>query len=73
MISPQLPARRAYSSERGVEFTIDSEWNIGMLEYWNIGKMGFGILECWVNGIIVLTIKLKTDDILKITHYSIFP
>ena len=34
------------------------------LECWNIGKMGFGILECWVNGIIVLTIKLKTDNIL---------
>jgi hypothetical protein len=37
---------------------------IGKLECWNIGKMGFGILECWVNGIIVLTIKLKTDNIL---------
>jgi hypothetical protein len=23
---------------------------IGMLEYWNIGKMSFGILSCWVNG-----------------------
>jgi hypothetical protein len=22
---------------------------IGMLEKWNIGKMGFGILEYWVN------------------------
>jgi hypothetical protein len=21
-----------------------------MLERWNIGRMGFGILECWVNG-----------------------
>jgi len=20
------------------------------LECWNIGKMGFGILQCWVNG-----------------------
>jgi hypothetical protein len=23
---------------------------IGMLECWNFGKMGFGILSCWVNG-----------------------
>jgi hypothetical protein len=21
-----------------------------MLERWNIGKMGSGILECWING-----------------------
>jgi hypothetical protein len=35
-----------------------------MVEYWNIGKMGFGILEGWVNGVIVLTIKLKMDNIL---------
>jgi hypothetical protein len=35
-----------------------------MVEYWNIGKMGFGILECWVDGIIVLTIKLIMDNIL---------
>jgi hypothetical protein len=21
---------------------------IGMVEYWNIGKMGSGILACWV-------------------------
>jgi hypothetical protein len=45
LISPQLPAprparrpepygseSRAYSSERGVEFTLDSEWNNGILE-----------------------------------------
>jgi hypothetical protein len=46
---------------------------IGMLEYWNIGKMGFGILECWVNGIIVLTIKLKMDDILLNTKIDRIP
>jgi hypothetical protein len=34
-----------------------------MLEYWNIGKMGFGILACWDNGIIVWTIKLKMNNI----------
>jgi hypothetical protein len=32
---------------------------IGMLEYWNIGKMGFGILRCWVNG------KFRFDDEIK--------
>jgi len=51
---------------------------IGMLEYWNIGKMGFGILECWANGIIVLTIKQKLIiSFKKLTipsfHYSIIP
>jgi len=30
-----------------------------MVEYWNIGKMGFGRLACWVNGVIVLAINLK--------------
>jgi hypothetical protein len=30
-----------------------------MLEYWNIGKMGFGILEFWVNG------KIRFDDEIK--------
>jgi hypothetical protein len=44
-----------------------------MVEYWNIGKMGYGRLACWVNGVIVLAIKLKMDNILKKTHYSIIP
>jgi hypothetical protein len=47
-------------------------WNGGILEYWpparraygSERKMGFGILEGWANGIIVLTIKLKMDNIL---------
>jgi hypothetical protein len=30
-----------------------------MLEYWNIGKMGFGILECWVN------VKIRFEDEIK--------
>jgi hypothetical protein len=30
-----------------------------MLENWNIGKKDFGRLACWVNGIIVWTIKLE--------------
>jgi hypothetical protein len=52
-----------------------------MVEYW---KNGFWppdrgayaserILEGWVNGVIVLTIKLKMDNILLKTHYSIIP
>jgi hypothetical protein len=24
---------------------------IGMVEYWNIGKMGTGIMDGWVNGL----------------------
>jgi hypothetical protein len=34
LISPQLPAHRAYSSERGMEFILDFEWNDGILEEW---------------------------------------
>ncbi|CAB1080424.1 hypothetical protein D1AOALGA4SA_8105 [Olavius algarvensis Delta 1 endosymbiont] len=34
------------------------------LEWWNIGKMGFGGLACWVKGVIALAIKLKMDNIL---------
>jgi len=41
---------------------------IGMSEYWNIGKMGFGILVYWVNGIMNLTIKLKLENILYFHH-----
>ncbi len=41
-------------------------WNIAdpPSEDWNIGKMGFGRLAYWVNGVIVLGIKLKMDNIL---------
>jgi hypothetical protein len=35
-----------------------------MVECWNIGKMGLGILQYWVNGKIVLRIKSKMDNIL---------
>jgi hypothetical protein len=31
-----------------------------MLECWNIGKMGLGILKYWVNG------KIRLDDKFKI-------
>jgi len=32
---------------------------IGMLECWNAGKMGFGILDRWVNGNNRLDDKIK--------------
>jgi len=49
-----------------------------MLECWNIGKMGFGILSCWVNGNNRFGDKIKMDNILLKTtipsfHYSIIP
>jgi hypothetical protein len=37
---------------------------IGMVECWNIGKMGLGILQDWENGKIRLAIKFKMDNIL---------
>jgi len=47
-----------------------------MVEYWNIGKMGLGVLQYWVNGKIRNVVKFKIDGIhLKPTipsfHYSI--
>jgi len=42
-----------------------------MLECWNIGKMGFGILSCQVNDHIRLDDNIKKDNIhLKITILS---
>jgi hypothetical protein len=35
-----------------------------MVECWNIGKMGLGILQDWENGKIRLAIKFKMDNIL---------
>ena len=40
------PARRAYAPE-------------GMLEYWNNGVMGPGIMQYWVNG------NIRVDDKIK--------
>jgi hypothetical protein len=34
---------------------------IGMLECWNIGKMGFGIMDDWVNGNNRLEVKIKNE------------
>jgi len=36
-----------------------------MVEYWNIGKMGFGILQYWVNAEIFLTTKFEVVEFLK--------
>jgi len=32
---------------------------IGMMEWWNNGTMGFGIMQCWVNGKIYVEDKIK--------------
>jgi hypothetical protein len=42
------------------------------LEWWNIGKMGLGILQYWVNGEIGLDLKVGIDKFLKnpLFHYS---
>ena len=52
---------------------------IGMMECWNIGKSGFGILECWVNG----PPKAELENLERIIsfenpsipalHYSVIP
>jgi len=38
---------------------------IGMVEYWNIGKMGLGIRQDCLIGNIRLDLKVKTDKILQ--------
>jgi hypothetical protein len=50
-----------------------------MMEQWNIGMMGSGIMQCWINGPAIGGIgeKIKMDSILlKINiptfHHSIF-
>jgi hypothetical protein len=49
-----------------------------MVEYWIIGKMGFGILQYWVNRKIGLDLKVRIDKILQKPtmpsfHHSIIP
>jgi hypothetical protein len=49
-----------------------------MVEWWNIGIMGFAILPYWVNDNNRLVLSIKTDKILKThtipsLHYSIIP
>lgn len=50
----------------------------GMVEYWNIGEMGLGILQYWIHSKIHIYVKFKIDNfLLKPTipsfHYSIIP
>jgi len=49
-----------------------------MVECWNDGIMGSGIMQCWVNGKICVDDKIKMANILLKTnlpvfHYSIIP
>jgi hypothetical protein len=51
---------------------------IGMLECWNSGIMGSGIMQCWINGKIHINDKIKMANILLKTnipsfHHSIIP
>ena len=51
---------------------------IGMLECWNSGLMGSGIMQCWINGKIRIHDKIKKANILLKTnipsfHHSIIP
>jgi hypothetical protein len=44
-----------------------------MVECWNIGKMGLGILKYWVNGKIRFDDKVYNGLYPLKTHYSIVP
>jgi hypothetical protein len=49
-----------------------------MMEYWNIGKMGLGKLQYWVNGKLRLDAKVLNGlyplkPIIPSFHYSIIP
>jgi hypothetical protein len=43
-----------------------------MLECWNIGKMGFGILGCWINYNCRFDDKIKMDNFLLLTTIPSF-
>jgi len=52
----------------------------GMLEFWNMGIMGSGIMQCWINGPATGGIDdiIKMDNILLKTnipsfHHAIIP
>jgi hypothetical protein len=38
---------------------------IGMIECWNIGKMGIGVLQYWVIDYFRLDLKVRTDKIFQ--------
>ncbi len=42
-----------------------------MMEYWNSGIMGFGIMQCWINGPATGGIDDKINPP-SADHYSIF-
>jgi len=44
-----------------------------MLECWNIGKMGSGIMRFWVNGKICVEDKTKNGSYPSKNQYSIIP
>ncbi|OEU64532.1 MAG: hypothetical protein BBJ57_11625 [Desulfobacterales bacterium PC51MH44] len=49
-----------------------------MMECWNNGIMGSGIIQYWVNGKICVDVKFKMANILiktnlPVFHYSIIP
>jgi hypothetical protein len=44
-----------------------------MMECWNIGKVGLGILQYWVNSKIQLYDKVKNGKYPLKTHFSIVP
>jgi hypothetical protein len=49
-----------------------------MVEWWNIGKLGLGILPYWIDSNIRLDLIVRTDKILQKPnipsfHYSIIP
>jgi len=50
-------------------------WNVGMLEYWNTGILGFGKMESWVIVKFLLTgIKYRNVIFFKLSfQYSIIP
>jgi hypothetical protein len=52
--------------------------NVGILEYWNIGKLGFGAPEGWVNERMVCLPRLIIDrnlqkPIIPSFHYAMMP
>jgi len=46
-----------------------------MLEQWNIGIMGSGVMQCWINGPVTggSDDKIKMANILLKNQYSIIP
>jgi hypothetical protein len=45
------------------------------LEWWNVGKLGLGMLQYWINGKNLSELILRIDKCLQkpLFHHSIFP